>query len=74
MLKRYLVFGNYGSKGGWNDFINSFETLEHIQSYFKVNEYNNYQQSNGCDYEWLQVIDSTTLEKVNVTYNNLSDL
>lgn len=64
MLKRYLVFGNCGAKGGWDDFIASFDSIEDIQCYFK-NNYNGYYQSpNYCTYEWLQVIDSTTSEKV----------
>jgi hypothetical protein len=58
MLNRYLVFtwGQYYPSGGWNDFRESFDTLEEAEEYMR----------RTCDDPFYngQVIDSTTGEEV----------
>jgi hypothetical protein len=50
MLKRYLVFGNCGSKGGYDDFIDSFNSLTEALKLLK--------QTKNL-YDWTQLIDSS---------------
>jgi hypothetical protein len=52
-MKRFLLFAgdNYYPEGGWDDFINSFDTLEEVELNLGV-----------CD--WFHVVDSTTGEKI----------
>ena len=45
-MKRYLMFGSdecYYASGGWNDFVDSFDTIEEVVAYWSkwsAREYN----------------------------------
>ena len=56
---RFLLFGghHYYPGGGWNDFIDSFDTIGELNSYAKgVNR----------QFEWMHAIDLETRERIGV--------
>lgn len=68
MLNRYLVFAGltYYPNGGWDDFIDSYSTLEEIQQYFSYDgEFKN--TLNSLCYDWLEIVDTTNLSKIENT-------
>lgn len=62
----YLLFAgvSYYARGGANDFICKFKTLEDAISYGKdlINSY--YPEERLEDYDWFNVLDTEQLEKV----------
>lgn len=56
-LKRYMLFMGYlyDSAGGWNEFVESFDSAEDAESYAK-------EHIDRMD--WYQVVDKTDGEKV----------
>lgn len=57
-MKRFLVFGGYrdDSAGGWDDFLNAFDTLEQAKGSVP-----------NLDYrvvDWWEIVDVETLEIV----------
>jgi len=63
-MKRYLVFSMYAyyPSGGWDDFCDSFDTLDearaHAEGMIKK------RSSGGGGYDWSHVIDSETSKQV----------
>jgi hypothetical protein len=51
-MKRFILFASdyYYSSGGWNDFIESFDTLEEAQA----------RCDPSLDADWYQIVDTTT--------------
>jgi hypothetical protein len=68
MLNKYLVFAGltYYPKGGWDDFVESYSTLEEIQQHFIYDgEFEN--TVNSFCYDWLEIVDTTDLSKIENT-------
>lgn len=72
-MKRYLLFVgyNYYPSGGWDDFVNSYDTVEEAMlavndketPYFKQDAFLSYPKTIG-NVDWWHVIDTTTGEEV----------
>jgi len=56
-MNRFLLFAGsyYYPSGGWNDFVQSFESLESAKDYIITNV---------SGYDWIQIVDSKTEEIV----------
>lgn len=60
-MKRYLVFKGhqYYAKGGWNDFIASYDTLPEASK--RAEEDETYEMHGGelgkLGYDWVQIVD-----------------
>ncbi len=56
-MKRYLLFGgdSYYPGGGWDDFINDFDTIVEAREEAKQKLHKN---------QWWQIIDTTTKEEI----------
>lgn len=56
-MKRYLVFGSsiYYPAGGWEDFLEAYDTLEQAQA--RKDAYEAESQ-----YQWSHVVDTETME------------
>jgi hypothetical protein len=52
-MKRYLLFSGdfYYTSGGWNDFVDSFDSVE---------EAFNSPKAKNTNTSWFQIVDSTT--------------
>ena len=61
-MKQYLLFAgfSYYPSGGWNDFIDSFDTNEEALTYKKEND----------NYDWYHVIDTVTGERTGSSVYN----
>lgn len=64
-MKRYLLFHGYiyYPAGGWDDFEESFDTLDDAKAYVEKNRPNETYSSWGW-YHWYHIIDSQTNEKI----------
>ena len=54
-MKRYLVFGgeSYYARGGWNDFLVSFDELHQAKSFISA-----WKAEDRRTHEWAHIIDS----------------
>jgi hypothetical protein len=52
-MKRYLLFAGelYYPSGGWDDFVNSFDTIEECMAA---------ETNTTSGYDWAQIVDTTT--------------
>jgi hypothetical protein len=66
-MKRYFLFygDNYELGGGFNDFIDSFDSLDEAKEFFL-----NHEKENGYDHFWCQIVDSHQDFKVISEYYN----
>jgi hypothetical protein len=63
-MRRFLLFGgsNYYPSGGWDDFMESFDSVEDAA---KVAKSRGRSHSNALEWiDWAHVVDSTTFQKV----------
>jgi len=53
-MKRYLLFSGrcYYHCGGWDDFVDSFDTIEEAKQSKVTND----------KHEWIQIVDTQTME------------